>query len=120
MNRQFAFSTSKILRTVVFSATICIVSLPSFGQSGDDSSHGMKTQQQPMPGDDQQASSLKTFSGRITKSGNRFVLADVDNKTTYELDDQRKAHEFLNKSVKVTGVLDATTGTIRITAIQLL
>jgi len=35
-----------------------------------------------------------------------------------ELDDQQKAQDFLNKSVKVTGVLDASTGTIRVTMIE--
>jgi hypothetical protein len=105
---------------MALSTALCVVSLPSLGQSDYGSSHGAKTQQEPMPGDDQQVSFVKSFSGKITKSGNRFMLADADNKTTYQLDDQRKAHDFLNKSVKVTGVLDATTGTIRITALQLL
>lgn len=58
-----------------------------------------------------------TFHGRIVKSGNKCVLAATDD-TTYQLDDQRKAHNFLNQNVKVTGVLDATTGTIRINAIN--
>jgi hypothetical protein len=57
-----------------------------------------------------------TFQGRIVKSGIRLVLAANDD-TTYQLDNQRKAHNFLNQNVKVTGELDATTGTIRIRAI---
>ena len=119
IQRLFAFSTSMALTAVALSAALCVVNLPSLGQSGHDLSHSMKNQQQTMPGDDQQASPVKTFSGRITKSGNRLVLADADNRTTYQLDDQQKAHDFLNKSVKVTGALDATTGTIRIAEIQL-
>jgi hypothetical protein len=125
IQRPFVFSASAVLTAIALSAALCVMSSPSegqtsVGQGGYDSSHSMKTQQQPGPGDDLQASSVKTFSGRITKSGNRLVLTDADNKTTYQLDDQQRAHDFLNKSVKVTGVLDATTGTIRITAIQLL
>jgi hypothetical protein len=58
-----------------------------------------------------------TFQGRIVKSGSKLVLAGTDD-TTYQLDDQQKAHNFLNQQVKVTGVLDATTGTIRINAID--
>jgi hypothetical protein len=119
IQRHFVFSTS----TALIAAALSVMSLPSVGQTSTGqggSSHSMKAQQQPMPGEDQMASSVTTFSGRITKSGNRLVLADVDNKTTYQLDDQQKTHDFLNKSVKVTGVLDTTTGTIRITAIQLL
>ena len=70
-----------------------------------------------MQPDNQSAAAEKTFSGKIVKSGTKLVLAG-DGKTTYQLDDQQKAHDFLNKSVKVTGVLDASTGTIRVSAIE--
>jgi hypothetical protein len=60
----------------------------------------------------------KTFTGMIVKSGDKFVLTDVVNKTSYQLDDQQKAQDFANKTVKVTGVLDPTTGTIRVSAIN--
>src|ERR1700730_8925508 len=77
---------------------------------------------QPMQPDNQNAvsapSEKTTFNGTITKSGNKLVLTAADSKTTYQLDDQRKAKDFLNKSVKVTGVLDASTGTIRVSAID--
>jgi len=70
-----------------------------------------------MQPEDQSPSSVNSFSGRIIRSGNKFVLAASDN-TTYQLDDQQKAQDFLNKSVKVTGSLDASTGTIRVRAID--
>jgi len=76
------------------------------------------TQQPSTLLDDQNAVGAITFSGRIVKSGNKLVLAGSDNLTTYQLDDQQRAHEFLNKSVKVTGSLDASTGTIRVRAID--
>jgi hypothetical protein len=98
------------LITVWFSA-----SQPAFAQSAD--SRNSATQQQQMRGD-QNAASQATFSGKIVKSGDKLVLTDADNKTTYQLNDQQKAHDFLNQTVKVTGVLDATTGTIKITAIE--
>ena len=63
------------------------------------------------------ADSEKTFSGKIVKTGGKLVLTTAD-KTTYQIDDQQKAQDFLNKSVKVTGVLDAATGTIRVSAID--
>jgi hypothetical protein len=62
--------------------------------------------------------SEKTFNGTIVKSGDKLVLTAADNKTTFQLDDQQKAQGYLNKSVKVTGVLDASTGTIRVKAID--
>jgi hypothetical protein len=61
---------------------------------------------------------VKTFNGKIMKSGDKLVLTDIANKTTYQLDDQQKAQDFLNKSVKVTGVLDASSGTIPVSAIE--
>jgi hypothetical protein len=52
------------------------------------------------------------------KAGDKLVLTDAEGKTTYLLDDQQKAKEFVNKNVKVTGVLDASSGMIRVSAID--
>jgi len=60
----------------------------------------------------------KTFTGVIAKSGDKLVLTDPLTKTSYQLDDQRKAQEMVNRNVKVTGVLDPSTGTIRVSAIE--
>jgi Protein of unknown function (DUF5818) len=82
--------------------------------SGDQSSAGQAS-------DEKQASNEKkeqqTFTGVIEKSGDQLVLIDPLTKTSYQLDDQRKAQELVNKNVRVTGVLDPSTGTIRVTAI---
>ncbi len=106
---------------------------PSFGQNTDDTSRSASSSpaahSQPVQppnisntssnkGDgDTGQSSVTTFEGRIVRSGNRLVLTSIDN-TTYQLDNQQKAHNSLNQNVKVTGDLDATTGTIRIRAID--
>src|SRR5689334_7656778 len=50
----------------------------------------------------------KTFTGKIVKSGDKLVLSAPADRATYQLDDQEKAQEFVNKNVKVTGVLDAS------------
>jgi hypothetical protein len=50
------------------------------------------------------------------KSGSKLILSSAG--TTYQLDDQQKAQDFVNKNVKVTGVLDSATGTIRVSAID--
>lgn len=60
----------------------------------------------------------QTFTGKITKSGDKLVLTDATGKMVYQLDDQIKAREFLNKNVKVTGVLDVSTKMIRVSAIE--
>jgi len=119
--KKTQFALSMMLPVTALTAALCFASQPMFAQSAHDSSGNTTTQQQPMQPDDQNAAnaaSMKTFSGKIVKSGNKLVLSDADNKTTYQLDDQQKAQDFLNKSVKVTGVLDASTGTIRVSAIE--
>jgi hypothetical protein len=112
---------SLLLPTVALTAASFFSSQPALGQSGSGSSPNPTTQQQPMPPDQEAqttpAATETTFSGKIVKSGGKLVLTDAGNNTTYQLDDQQKAREFLNKTVKVTGVLDATTGTIRVSAI---
>jgi len=74
--------------------------------------------QMQQPDTQKPAAEAKTFAGKIVKAGNTLVLSDAEGKTTYKLDDQQKAKEFVNKDVKVTGVLDASTGMIRVTAIE--
>jgi len=74
--------------------------------------------QMQQPDNQKPAAETKTFTGKIVKSGNLLVLSDAEGKTTYKLDDQQKAKEFVNQDVKVTGVLDDSTGVIRVTAIE--
>lgn len=62
----------------------------------------------------------KAFAGVIVRSADRVVLLDPISKTSYQLDDQVKAKGFLNKNVRVTGVLNPATGTIHVSAIDLL
>ncbi|MGB9202481.1 MAG: DUF5818 domain-containing protein [Terriglobales bacterium] len=118
--RKIQFALSMMLPVMVLAAALGLASQPTLAQSASDPSRNPATQHQPMPPDDQHpatADSAKTFSGKIVKSAGKLVLKTAD-KTTYQIDDQQKAQDFLNKSVKVTGVLDAATGTIRVTAID--
>jgi hypothetical protein len=118
--KKIQFALSMTLPVMVLTAALCLASQPTLAQSASDSSRTPSTQHQPMPPDNRypaNAASEKTFSGKIVKSDGKLVLKTAD-KTTYQIDDQQKAQDFLNKSVKVTGVLDAATGTIRVTAIH--
>ena len=114
-NTQFALSM--LLSVMALMVGLCFASQSMLAQSVPGGNTA--AQQQPMQPDQnaEDTVSEKTFNGKIVKSGNKLVLTDADNQTTYQLDDQQKAQGFLNKSVKVTGVLDATTGTIRVSAI---
>ncbi|MFI5095861.1 MAG: DUF5818 domain-containing protein [Candidatus Acidiferrales bacterium] len=119
--KKTQFALSMMLPVMALTAALCFASQSTLAQSAPDSSRNTTTQQQPTQPDDQNAAntaSEKTFSGKIMKSGNKLVLTAADSKTTYQLDDQQKAQDFLNKSVKVTGVLDGSTGTIRVSAIE--
>jgi len=119
--KKIQFVLSMMLPVMALSVALCFASQPTLAQSASGSSPNTAAQQQPLQPDDQNAvstPSAKTFNGTIVKSGNKLVLTAADSKTTYQLDDQQKAKDFLNKSVKVTGVLDASTGTIRVSAID--
>ncbi len=126
--KKTQFSFSIMLPAVALMVALCfLVALsfaiqPLFGQSAATEQPSTQLQSQSQSQFRAQnagnAVGVMTFSGRIVKSGNKLVLTDADNQVTYQLDDQRKAQDFLNKSVKVRGVLDAVTGTIRIAAIE--
>jgi hypothetical protein len=116
----------KIVRAAllfVFPALVMMVGLSLLGQPAIAQSptpdNNAATQQQPAQPDTQtSAPETKTFTGKIVKAGDKLVLSDMDSKTTYQLDDQQKAKEFVNKNVKVTGILDSSSGTIRVTVIE--
>jgi len=120
--KKIPFVLSMMLPVMALTVAFCFASQPTLAQSSSSSSPDATAQQQPMQPDNQNAASTPsektTFNGTITKSGNKLVLTATDSKTTYQLDDQQKAKDFLNKTVKVTGVLDASTGTIRVSAID--
>ncbi len=111
------------------SVRLAIVALSAFWLTGHmtlaqsaDSSRNSTSQQQPMHPDNtpnaRNAAPEATFSGKIVKSEAKLVLTDPDNRTTYQLDDQLKAQDFLNQRVRITGALDPATGTIRVSAIN--
>jgi len=60
-----------------------------------------------------------TFSGKIMKSGNEFVLQDSIGESTYQLDVQAQAKAFAGKDVRVTGTVDAQNRRVQIARIEL-
>lgn len=67
---------------------------------------------------EQQQPEVKTFTGKISKNGQKFVLEDPTVTTPYQLDDQKKAQQHEGKNVKVTGTLDAQNNVIHVQAID--
>lgn len=59
-----------------------------------------ETQAQPTPG------TPHTFTGVVTKSGDKYILKDVGTGTTYDLDHQDLVKKFEGKKVRVQGTLD--------------
>jgi hypothetical protein len=116
--KKIHFALSMMALTIA----LCFASQTTLAQSASDSAPNTTAQQQPMQPDNQttavNAASEKMFKGKIVQSGDKLVLTAADGTITYQLDDQQKAQVFLNKSVKVTGVLDASTGTIRVKTID--
>jgi Protein of unknown function (DUF5818) len=79
-------------------------------QQSDDPHNPMSSDQEP---------EMKTFSGKIVKSGEKLVLKNNANESTYQLDDQDRAKSFEGRSVRVTGTMDTVTNTIRIARIEM-
>ena len=61
----------------------------------------------------------QTFTGKIVKEGDKYVLKVAGN-TSYQLADQSSAKPYEDKDVKVVGTLDASSNTIRIVKIELM
>jgi hypothetical protein len=62
--------------------------------------------------------SARAFEGKITKSGDQFVLQETATQTSYKLDDQDKAKQFKGKNVKVMATVDASTNTLHVVDIS--
>ena len=85
----------------------------------------LATQRQQVPGTinqrqtgtSDQLHDATTFSGKVMKSGDQFVLQDGVGEI-YQLDDQGKAKLFEGKNVKVTGRVDEVTKTIRVAKVE--
>lgn len=58
------------------------------------------------------------FQGTIEKDGTKYILEDKASGARYQLNNQDKAKQFVDKDVKVTGTLDPSTNTIDVSAIE--
>ena len=66
-----------------------------------------------------QTPTTQSFTGKIIKDGNKYVLKVASN-ITYELQEQGNVTQYENQNVKVVGTLDKSTNTIRVVKIELL
>jgi len=83
---------------------------------------GQQDQQGKQPAEPQtqdQTPTTQSFTGKIVKNGDKFVLKVASN-TTYELREAGDVSRYVNQSVRVIGNLDTSSNTIRVAKIELL
>lgn len=61
----------------------------------------------------------QSFTGKIIKDGNKYVLKAASN-ITYDLQEPGDIKQYENQSVRVVGNLDKSTNSIRVVKIELL
>ena len=64
-----------------------------------------------------QRMNVKTFTGKITKHGNDYVLYDMATNLVIKLDNQSLASKYFGKEVSVVGQLVAAENTIHVSKI---
>jgi hypothetical protein len=53
-----------------------------------------------------QQQTQQSFEGKITKSGDQLILKDRATQTSYQLDDQDKAKQYVGQNVKIMATMD--------------
>ena len=97
---------------------VSLAGIPLYAQQAQQPQDPSAAQSQPSMGQQSaQGQTAQIFVGKIAKSKGDLVLRD-DAGTSYKLDNADQATEFVGKSVKVTGTLDAATNTIHVTNIE--
>lgn len=66
-----------------------------------------------------QQAPTQTFTGKIVRDGEKYVLK-VSGNSTYQLDEQGTAERYQDKEVKVVGSVEAGSNTIHVVRIELL
>lgn len=101
-----------------FALSTFLLSASASAQTQSTSTAMAQDQSAPLPANSTDPAESKIFTGKIVKSGDKLVLSDATEKKIYQLDDQVKAKEFLNKNVKVTGNLDGSSSMIHVSSID--
>ncbi len=114
-------------QSLLLSAAMIAMTMPAFGQESTKQMPDPQQQQPQTQAPSTQTPSSETstgsqsaeqsFQGKISESQNGYVLKDSAG-VTYQLDDQKKAKDFSGQNVKVTGTLDSSSNTIRVSSIS--
>ena len=76
-----------------------------------------QTPQPNAPQTQQQQTPTQTFTGKVVKNGDKYVLRAGE--SSYQLDDQNSAKQFEDKDVRIVGTIEAGSNTIHIVKIEL-
>ena len=88
--------------------------MPNSNQSPDASTPANRTPQSGSAASGTATDSgSQTFSGTVTKQGDKYVLKD-DSGKTYDIDHQDEVKKFDGKRVRVQGTLDPATNKIMV------
>lgn len=109
------------IRTCALGVAMIALTLPAFGQVSnkqmpDPQQQQPQTQTPSTATSSSSQSAEQSFQGTISQSASGYVLKDSAG-VTYQLDDQKKAKDFSGQNVKVTGTLDSSSNTIRVSSI---
>jgi hypothetical protein len=104
----------KITKIVLTLAGLSLA-IPTIVSPVGSSPNRAKTYQRPHSGNE---SETKIFRGTVWMNAGRYVLRDTKEKAWYQLDDQRSAARFDGDYVRVTGILDIASNTIRVQRIE--
>ncbi len=90
-------------------------------QNGQQPSSDQQGAQQPSSPSQDSSTSMESsqgssFTGTVVKAAGKYVLKTTD--MNYQLDDQKKAKQFVGQQVKVSGSLDSSTSTIHVSDIS--
>jgi hypothetical protein len=101
------------LATIVLGLGLLTISLYAQEQPG------AQPGQSPASAQSAQGQQSQTFAGKIVKAKDGLVLKDEATNTTYKLDNEDQAKQYVGKSVKVTGTVDPATNTIHVANIEM-
>ncbi len=94
-----------------------IAQQPATADSPDAQASRPQTQAQPTLTNVSSRSAVRTFQGTIRRGEDGYILRDSTG-ASYELDDQIRVRDYEGQNVKLRGMLDASTRSIRVKSIE--
>jgi uncharacterized protein YdeI (BOF family) len=122
MNRNRLFLSS-IFLTAALIAPIVVAKLHAQGGTQTTTT---QTTRRDAQAPDSQTTTVKTttevveqtYTGKINKKEDQYILENKDKKSSYKLDDATRAEKFNGDDVKVVGTLDTPSNMIHVQSIE--